>query len=45
MAETVARKGDESKAIWMLGGLYEVQVSAQESGGAVTVMKDRKSVV
>jgi len=39
MAETVARKGDEGTAIWMLGGLYEVKVSGEETGGAVTVMQ------
>ncbi|MGQ0432345.1 MAG: cupin domain-containing protein [Microthrixaceae bacterium] len=39
MAETVARKGDEGTAVWMLGGLYEVKVSGAETGGAVTVMQ------
>lgn len=39
MAETVARKGDEGLAVWMLGGLYEVKVSGEETNGAVTVMQ------
>jgi len=36
---TVVRKADEGRAIWMLGGLYEVLVSSDETGGATTVMK------
>jgi mannose-6-phosphate isomerase-like protein (cupin superfamily) len=40
MAETiVARKADEGTALWVLGGLYEVKVSADESGGRMTVME------
>lgn len=40
MAGTVvARKADEGSAIWMLGGLYEVKVSGEETGGALTVME------
>ena len=40
MAETtVARKADEGQAYWMLGGLYVVKVSSEETGGAVTVME------
>jgi quercetin dioxygenase-like cupin family protein len=35
----VARKGDEGSAFWVLGGLYEVLVSGEESGGAVTVIR------
>lgn len=38
-ARTVVRKRREGKALWMLGGLYEVKVSGEESGGAVTVME------
>lgn len=36
---TVARKAGESTALWVLGGLYEVKVSSEESGGACTVME------
>ncbi len=40
MAETtVARKPGEGKALWMLGGLYEVRVTSEETGGALTVME------
>ncbi len=39
MGETVARKGDEGKAVWMLGGLYEIKVAGEETNGAVTVMR------
>src|SRR5437763_5654979 len=35
----IARKNDEGRALWLLGGLYEVLVSGEESGGAVTVMR------
>jgi quercetin dioxygenase-like cupin family protein len=36
---TVARKAGESTALWVLGGLYEIKVSGEESGGACTVME------
>ena len=36
---TVARKADEGQAYWMLGGLYVVKVSSEETGGAATVME------
>lgn len=39
MATTVARKAGESTALWVLGGLYEIKVSGEESGGAATVME------
>ena len=39
MAQTVVRKRGEGKAYWMLGGLYEVKVSGEESGGALTIME------
>lgn len=39
MAEAIARKGDDSRALWLLGGLYEVLVTGEESGGNVTVMR------
>jgi quercetin dioxygenase-like cupin family protein len=39
MADAVARKSDEGAAFWLLGGLYEVLVSSDESGGAVTIMR------
>ena len=37
--ETVARKGDEGQAYWFLGGLYEVVLSSDETGGAMTQMR------
>ena len=37
--QVVARKSDEGDAFWFLGGLYEVKVSSDETGGAATVMK------
>jgi quercetin dioxygenase-like cupin family protein len=39
MSSTVARKRDEGDAVWMLGGRYEVKVSADETDGAMTVME------
>jgi len=39
MAEVVARKDDESRALWFLGGLYEILVSGDETDGKVTVMR------
>jgi len=35
----IARKGDESRALWLLGGLYEIVVSGDETDGKVTVMR------
>jgi quercetin dioxygenase-like cupin family protein len=37
--ETVARTDGHAQAFWMLGGLYEVLVSSDESGGAMTMMR------
>jgi quercetin dioxygenase-like cupin family protein len=39
MAQTVVRKKGEGKAFWVLGGLYEVRVSSDETDGALTVME------
>src|SRR5438552_1251215 len=40
MAEqTVARKPGEGTAFWMLGGLYEVKASSDETGGQTTIME------
>jgi quercetin dioxygenase-like cupin family protein len=39
MATTVARKAGESTALWVLGGLYEIRVSSEESGGVLTCME------
>ena len=39
MADAIARKSDESRALWFLGGLYEILVSGEETGGQVTVMR------
>src|SRR5947209_3890479 len=36
---SVVRGRDEGEAFWMLGGRYEVKVSADESGGEMTVME------
>jgi quercetin dioxygenase-like cupin family protein len=35
----VVRQAGEGDAYWMLGGLYEVKVSSDETNGAVTVMQ------
>ena len=35
-AKTVTRDSSESDARWMLGGLYEIKVSSDETGGAMT---------
>lgn len=40
MAErTVAHRAGEGPAFWMLGGLYEVLLSSEETNGAATVMQ------
>jgi quercetin dioxygenase-like cupin family protein len=39
MADSVVRTRGQGRAFWMLGGLYEVRVSSDESGGAVTTME------
>src|SRR4029078_12748792 len=39
MADVGARKDDESRALWFLGGLYEILVSGDETDGKVTVMR------
>lgn len=40
MASTiVARKAGEGMPIWMMGGLYEVKATGEETGGALTVME------
>jgi quercetin dioxygenase-like cupin family protein len=39
MADAISRKHDESRALWFLGGLYEILVAADETGGAMTVMR------
>jgi quercetin dioxygenase-like cupin family protein len=38
-ATTIARKAGESTALWVLGGLYEIKVSSEESGGVLTLME------
>src|SRR2546423_15625577 len=38
-ADKVVRTHGEGDAIWMLGGLYEVKASSEETGGAATVME------
>ena len=37
--ESVVRQAGEGRAFWMLGGLYEVKASSDETGGAMTVME------
>jgi quercetin dioxygenase-like cupin family protein len=37
--KTVVRKQGEGKALWMLGGLYEVKAASDETGGALTIME------
>jgi quercetin dioxygenase-like cupin family protein len=38
-SQPIARKSDDSRALWLLGGLYEVLVSGEETDGKVTVMR------
>jgi quercetin dioxygenase-like cupin family protein len=38
-ATTVARKRGEGKPYWMLGGLYELKASGDETNGELTVME------
>lgn len=37
--KTITLAKGEGRAFWMLNGLYEIKVSAAESGGALTVME------
>lgn len=37
--QTVIRQAGEGQAFWMLGGLYEVLLSSDETGGKSTVMQ------
>jgi len=39
MAEKVVRKTGEGEAYWMLGGLYEVKASGDETGREATIME------
>lgn len=39
MTDAMARKSDESRALWFLGGLYEVLIAAEDTGGKATVMR------
>ena len=39
MSDAIARKSDESRALWFLGGLYEVLLASEETGGKATVMR------
>jgi len=39
MADAIARKSDEGRALWLLGGLYEILVAGEETGGKETVMR------
>lgn len=37
--KTVSRQSGQGQAFWMLGGLYEVLLSSDETNGATTVMQ------
>ncbi|MGP3968035.1 cupin domain-containing protein [Streptomyces sp. 6N223] len=37
--QTVVRHGGEGRAFWVLNGLYEIKVSSEESGGAMTIIE------
>jgi len=37
--KTVVRKHGEGRALWLLGGLYEVKAAGNETGDAVTIME------
>ena len=39
MAQAIVHKSGEGRAFWMLGGLYEVLLSSDESNGEATVMQ------
>lgn len=39
MASSIARKADESRALWFLGGLYEILIAGDETDGQQTVMR------
>jgi quercetin dioxygenase-like cupin family protein len=39
MAKAIVHKPGEGKAFWMLGGLYEVLLSSDETNGEATVMQ------
>lgn len=39
MASTVVRQPDESDAFWLLGGLYEIKVSSDDTDDAMTVVQ------
>lgn len=39
MASATARNEGEGKAFWMLGGLYEVLISGDDSNGELTMMR------
>ena len=39
MGQTVVRTEAKGDAYWMLGGLYEVLASSEDTGGAITVMQ------
>ena len=41
MGETVVRKPGEGTAFWMLGGLYELKASSDETDGQATIMEMR----
>jgi quercetin dioxygenase-like cupin family protein len=41
MGRTVVRNAGEGEAFWMLGGLYEVKASSEETDGQATIMEMR----
>ena len=38
-AKTAVRQAGESDALWMLGGLYEIKLSSDDTGGAMSVIE------
>ena len=41
MGRTVVRNAGEGEAFWMLGGLYELKASSEETDGQATIMEMR----
>ena len=37
--QVVVRAAGESTQVWMIGGLYEIKATAEQTGGAMTVME------
>ncbi len=39
MADAIGRKDGEGRALWFLGGLYEILIAGEETDGRATVMR------